>query len=103
MKILFCSSEAAPLIKTGGLADVAGSLPFTLRTMGHDCRLMLPAYPEAIANSRNLQAVAELELPGSREVTKILLGLAGPHEVPVYLVDAPHYFQRPGNPYLSPS
>jgi len=102
MKILFCSSEAAPLIKTGGLADVAGSLPATLRELGKDCRLAIPAYPEAVERSRSLETVARLELPGSREAVQILQGLSGPHEVPVYLMDAPHYFQRPGNPYLSP-
>ena len=44
MKILFVASEATPLAKTGGLADVVGSLPKELARQGHDVRIVIPRY-----------------------------------------------------------
>ena len=44
MKILYAASEAAPFVKTGGLGDVAGSLPVTLKEKGIDARVILPLY-----------------------------------------------------------
>lgn len=44
MKILYASSEAVPFVKTGGLGDVAGSLPIALRERGVDARVILPLY-----------------------------------------------------------
>ena len=46
MKILYVAAEAAPFIKTGGLADVAASLPKALNQLGCDCRVVLPLYAQ---------------------------------------------------------
>ena len=44
MKVLFVVSECVPFIKSGGLADVAGSLPKELKKLGTDIRVMMPKY-----------------------------------------------------------
>lgn len=53
-KILFVTSEAHPLIKTGGLADVSGSLPKALAELSQDVRILLPNY-QALKNPRTTQ------------------------------------------------
>lgn len=101
--VLFASSEALPLIKTGGLADVAGSLPVALRSLGHDARLVLPAYPRALKQVRELRSVCELRLPGALSPVHLLSGFMPDRDLPVYLVDAPEHFCREGNPYTDVS
>ncbi|MFC1602972.1 glycogen synthase GlgA [Pseudomonadota bacterium] len=101
LKILFATSEAQPLIKTGGLADVAGSLPPTLHHLNHDIRLILPAYPEVVEKAIPLKEVATLHLSGHSEPIRLLSGTLN-GELPLYLVDAPGLFDRPGNPYVGP-
>ncbi len=98
MKVLFATSEAQPLIKTGGLADVAGSLPQALQGLDLDMRLVLPAYPQALDKALPIREVARINLKGCIEAVRILE--ANVDRLPVYLVDAPTLFDRPGNPYV---
>lgn len=100
MNILFLASELYPLIKTGGLADVAGSLPRALRELGQDVRVLLPAYPQAKARCQGLTPVAELRLL-NRSATLLETTLPGT-DTPLWLLDAPHWYDRPDNPYLRP-
>lgn len=99
MKILFASSEAHPLIKTGGLADVSGALPKALRDLKQDVRLVLPAYQDLLPRAGQLTEVARLSISGSDEPVRVLEGILPGSQVPVYLIDAPRCFDRPGNPY----
>lgn len=101
LNVLFAASEAVPFIKTGGLADVSGSLPPVLRGRGHDVRLILPAYPEALARIGETREIAQLRPPGHHETVHLLEG-RGPDGLPVYLVDSPSAFRREGNPYVGP-
>jgi len=103
LRILVASSEAHPLIKTGGLADVAGSLPGALRALGHDARLIIPAYPGAVKRIREPKTLCELSIPGSRSPVRILGGRLPHSELPTYLVEAPEHFSREGDPYTDVS
>jgi starch synthase len=98
LKILFAASEAQPLIKTGGLADVAGSLPLAMRLLGNDVRLVLPAYPQAVERAIPLQTIVTLHIPGIAGDVRLLEGKID-GSLPLYLVDVPGFFDRPGNPY----
>lgn len=102
MRVLLASSEAWPLVKTGGLADVAGSLPPALVGLGLDVRLLLPAYPCTLqaAAAEGIVRVASVELAGL--VVDILQTRLPGTPVVVWLVDYPPMFARPGNPYLQP-
>jgi starch synthase len=98
-KLLFVASEAYPLIKTGGLADVAGSLPEVLRQKGLDVRLLLPAYGDLLAGLEAVpDTVAELELAGST-VRILEIRLPGTPLI-TWLLDHPMFAEQSGNPYV---
>lgn len=97
-KILFATSEIEPLVSIGALADFSGNLPLALAQAGQDIRVILPAYPQAVANAIPLEPIAKLQLPGIAEQVRILQGRLT-DEIPLYLVDAPGLFDRPGHPY----
>jgi starch synthase len=100
-KILFAASEVYPLMKTGGLGDVAGALPAELRAMRHDVRVIMPAYHDALANAGQPRLVVT-QLPGATTTTRLWeTRLAGTRLI-VWLVDAPGYFDRRGHPYSGP-
>jgi len=105
VKVLFATSEFAPLVKTGGLADVSGSLPLALARLGLDVRVLLPAYPSVL---RQLGGAAAMQkplatIPGHRELPRAdLVAATGPHGLPLLLVHCPALYDRPGNPYLGP-
>jgi starch synthase len=99
MKILFASSEAHPLIKTGGLADVSGSLPRAIFNQQQDIRLIIPAYRQVLQQGNRVELAAYLELPGVDEPVRILSGRLPGSKVIFYLVDSPPHFDRKGNPY----
>ena len=102
MKILFATSELAPWVKTGGLGEVAGTLPAALRTHGVDVRVLVPAYPEILRSFPNAKEIAQPNRLGGLLPTPALRQARSPDGTPLLLVDYPPYFNRPGNPYLGP-
>ncbi len=95
--ILFVVSEVAPIIRTGGLADVANGLPRALQSAGHPTYLAVPAYPEILEKLHRLQPVAELTLPlGTVQLHR---GLMPDSDVPVFAVDHDCFSSRHGCPY----
>tara|TARA_R110001599_G_scaffold353881_1_gene602071 strand:- start:56138 stop:57583 length:1446 start_codon:yes stop_codon:yes gene_type:complete len=99
-RLLFVASEAYPLIKTGGLADVAGSLPEVLRQQGMDVRLLLPGYQPVLDTLESAAPMAEFEVAGTQ------VGLVSTRlpatELEVWLLVHPLFSERPGNPYHDP-
>ena len=95
-KILFVTSEAHPLIKTGGLADVSGSLPKALAELGQDVRLIIPNY-QAIKRTEDIHYKCTLRA-NNYDVNILETRLSGT-DVIVWLVDCPEFFGFPGNPY----
>ena len=97
MRVLSVASEIFPLIKTGGLADVAGALPGALRPHGIAMTSLLPGYPAVMVDleqAKPLHHYANL-FGGPADV---LQGRA--KGLDVLVIDAPHLYDRPGNPYL---
>ncbi|WP_165064618.1 glycogen synthase GlgA [Paludisphaera rhizosphaerae] len=99
MNIVFVASEGVPFAKTGGLADVAGALPRAVAELGHKASLFIPCYRKVWEAGQDIVGTGiTLKVPVG---STTLLGHV--HEsrlpdsdVPVYLIDHPHYFDREG-------
>ena len=99
MRVLFATSEVAPLIKTGGLADVSAALPAALHEMGVDVRVLLPGYAQVLKALPSLQVIAGFAgLPGFPEAN-LLVGTLPPDGVPLFVIDCPELYLRGGGPY----
>ncbi len=101
MRILQVSAELFPLLKTGGLADVAGALPLALQAAGQDVRVLLPGFPAIVAGLADARPMAELTAPWG-DTARLQLGrvpIDGAPALPAYVIDAPRLYDRPGNPY----
>jgi starch synthase len=96
IKVLSVTSECAPLVKTGGLADVAGALPGALAPLGVEMRTLLPGYPDVMAAMTTSKVVFEdanlFGAPAKVVSTKV----AG---LDLLVLDAPHLFAREGGLY----
>jgi len=98
MNLLFATSELFPLIKTGGLGDVAHSLPNALTGIGVDVRVVLPAFRQVMREVQSFAVLGWVTLGSGREV-RVLEATHAEFPFPVWLVDAPDCFDRGGEPY----
>jgi len=100
IKVLSVTSECAPLVKTGGLADVAGALPAALDEYGVSMRTLLPGYPAVLSAVKRAKTVAEINdcFGGS---ARLLSGHAA--GLDLLVLDAPHLFDRESGIYLGPN
>ena len=98
MRVLFATPEAAPLVKTGGLADVSAALPAALRRAGVDVRVLMPGYGAVLGwvEGRGREA-GVLELPPFPPAR--LVDSALPDGTPLRVVDCPVLYARDGGPY----
>jgi starch synthase len=103
MRVLFVTSEAYPLAKSGGLADVSGALPTALIRQGIDARLFLPGYPAALRGLRGARVEFQLQQLFGIEDAALISGRLPDSDVPVWLVNAPSLFSRPGGLYQDES
>ncbi|MFV1982529.1 MAG: glycogen synthase GlgA [Thiohalomonadales bacterium] len=96
-KILYVASEAYPLIKTGGLGDVAGSLPIALAKQGCDIRILLPYYSILNKKFKKTKIIATVSV-NDREVN-IIESIFPGTRIKIWCCDYAPYFKRNGTPY----
>ena len=99
INVLAVVSEIFPLIKTGGLADVAGALPGALAADGITVRSLVPGYPQVLDALEGGVAIATLDdlFGGSARI--VAAHAAG---LDLFVIDAPHLYARDGDPYRGP-
>ncbi|MDR6951632.1 starch synthase [Ancylobacter sp. 3268] len=97
LKLLSVVSEVYPLVKTGGLADVAGALPAALAAQGIQVRTLVPGYPAVMAA---LGAVEEAFYFDHLFGAPARLYAATAAGLDLFVIDAPHLYDRPGGPYV---
>lgn len=99
LKVLAVASEIYPLIKTGGLADVVGAMPAALAQEGVAVRTIVPGYPSvrtALKSAKTVMSIGDSFGAPARLLAGTVAGME------ILALDAPHLFDRPGNPYSGP-
>ena len=97
LKVLYVASEAVPFVKTGGLADVAGSLPKELKQKGVDVRVVIPKYSGIKEEYRNnMEHIYDGEINVSWRKKYLGIDRYDYKDVPFYFIDNQEYFYREG-------
>lgn len=99
MRVLFVTSEVFPLIKTGGLADVSGSLPSALLHLGVDIRILVPGYPAVLSQLTDLKPIATLSNLPVIANAELMLATIVDTQVKIMVIKAAGLYEREGGPY----
>jgi starch synthase len=103
MRILQVSAEIFPLLKTGGLADVAGAMPHALHRAGCDVRVLLPGFASILEGLKDAVTVGKFVTAWGLELEVVYGTLPalshGGHAVGAYVVMSPELYDRSGGPY----
>jgi starch synthase len=100
LRVLFATSEAYPLIKTGGLADVSGALPKAISQLAGfegDIKIVMPAYSAVLAKLNNIQTIANINVLG--QACAIITGTMPDSELDVIAIQNAFLYERAGGPY----
>ena len=102
MRVLFATSEAHPLIKTGGLADVSGALPKALSLLKAndgrvDVKIVMPAYSSVLAKLKSMQTIANIKIFGQNCV--LISGKMPDSKIEVIVIQNAALYERAGGPY----
>jgi starch synthase len=100
MRILSVASEAYPLVKTGGLADVVGALPAALVALEQDVRVLVPGYPAVLGATEALEDWLPLGDPLGAGACRLGLGRLPGTTLRVWVIECPTLYGRGGNPYV---
>ncbi len=97
LRVLSVASEVFPLVKTGGLADVVGALPQALAREGVAMRTLVPGYPIVLQAVRDAETVHTFAAMHGAPARLLAANVA---DLDFLVLDAPHLYARPGNPYV---
>ncbi|MDD5029918.1 MAG: glycogen synthase GlgA [Rhodoferax sp.] len=98
MNVLQVSAEIFPLLKTGGLADVAGALPQALNAAGCEVRVLLPGFAPILADLQGAKLLTTLHAPWG-EMVALRQGRLTSLGLQAYVIDVPTLYHRAGSPY----
>ncbi len=99
MRVLFVSSEAYPLIKTGGLADVSGSLPIALKKSHIDVKLLIPGYPAVLEKVEKQRSLGIIQVY-THLSCEIIVGTMPNSTLEVIIIKNNLLYERDGGPYI---
>jgi starch synthase len=101
LRLLQVSAELHPLLKTGGLADVTGALPYALAAQDCDTRVLLPGFPSVMSGLASVKVLGQFSAPWGESLRLLTARIPHPTNKPLhaYILDAPSLFDRPGSPY----